>query len=128
MTNARANQGIQQNAINRQINNIGLPTAVAQQDVSMANLPANSITQQAENQQGILQNFKIGVGNYQQNPMPNQVAIPSTGQIVGSGIGSLASGVGNYAALSSLTEGAGGSGGSNLGSHAPDFGAGSSAY
>lgn len=103
LTNAQQTQGIQQNAINRQLSNLGLPSSTAQQQINLAQAPTNALNQQQVNRQNLFANFKIGTGQpFQYQPPPLTTPVAGAGQQVAQGISSLASGVGNYAANQQL--------------------------
>lgn len=102
LTNAQAVQAIKQNALNRQIANISLPGQIAQQNINLAQAPANALNNQMVNRQNLFGNFKIGTNSFQYQNLPLVSPTASTGQIVGQGIGSLAGGVGNLLAYNGL--------------------------
>lgn len=101
--NAQQTQAIQQNAINRQLSNLGLPSSTAQQQINLLQAPTNALNQNQVNRQNLFANFKIGVGQpFQYQPPPLTTPVAGTGQQVAQGIGSLVNGVGNYAANQQL--------------------------
>lgn len=87
--NAQAIQGIRQNAINRQLQNLNLPTAMAQNNINLAQQPANALAQQQGQRQQLFNMFRIGPGQftYQNLPLvqPNSAAYGALANIGAAG-------------------------------------------
>lgn len=94
--NASALQGINSNDINRRLSNVALPGTVAAGNANFQNLGAQTANAQTVNNQNVNSNFKIGTQAFQYQNLPQVNPVASTGQIIGQGVGSLASSAGNY--------------------------------
>lgn len=70
ITNAQSVQGIKQNAINRQIQNVNLPFAMAANNANLASMPATSVANNMAQRQQLFGNFRIGTGQFQYQNLP----------------------------------------------------------
>lgn len=68
--NAQAVQGIKQNAINRQLSNLNLPAAMAQNSINLAQAPANALAAQQGQRQNLFNTFRIGPGQFSYQNLP----------------------------------------------------------
>lgn len=68
--NAQAVQGIKQNAINRQLSNLNLPAAMAQNSINLAQSPANALASQQGQRQNLFNTFRIGPGQFSYQNLP----------------------------------------------------------
>lgn len=102
LTNAKSVQGIQENATNREIQNLNAPTTAASQQANLLSLPTNALAQNQVTRQNLFSNFKIGTQAFQYQNLPLVNPTASTGQIAGQAAGSLASSVGGAVANQSL--------------------------
>lgn len=102
ITNAQNTNTVKQNAINRQIQDINLPYAMASNNASLASLPANALENNMAQRQQLFGNFRIGTGQFQYQNLPTVNPIAGAGQIAGQAAGTVAGGVGNYLANQSL--------------------------
>lgn len=100
--NAQANQSIRQNAINRQLANLGLPGQMAQSNAALGNLAANTTASQQGQRQQLFNMFNIGNKGFTYQNLPQVNPIASVGQNVGQGLSTGASGLGNYFANQQL--------------------------
>jgi hypothetical protein len=100
--NAQTIQAIKQNAINRQLSNLSLPGQMAANNIALAQQPANALENQMGQRQALFNNFRIGTGQFQYQPLPLVSPTANTGQIAGQAIGSLGSSLGNYASNQQL--------------------------
>lgn len=95
LTNAKSVQGIQENAINRELQNLNAPSNALSQQVGIAQAPANALEQQQVARQNLFSNFKIGTQAFQYQAPPLVTPTATPGAIAGQGIGSLASALGS---------------------------------
>lgn len=101
--NAGATNAIKTGILNTQLQNLNLPTSMAQSNINLANTAANAMTSQQGQGQQLFNMFRIGTGNFQyQNlptvqPTPSLLGIAATaGNAVGANAGSyLATNPGN---------------------------------
>lgn len=102
LQNAQQTQGIQQNAINRQLQNLSLPGQVAQQNIALAQAPTNAIDTNQVNRQNLFANFSLKQqAPFQYTAFQSQPTA-STGQNIAQGVGQLTTGVGNLVANQQL--------------------------
>lgn len=95
MQNLLNRQGIRAGVLNTQLSNINLPTQQAQSAMGRSQLPLTAFAQEQQNKQAPFAFFKMGQNQFQPVVTPVQGAIPTTGQIIGNSIGSLATGIGS---------------------------------
>lgn len=88
--------------INTRLNNLSLPLTQAGNAIQMQNLPATAIGNTATQSMQPFNWFKLQPQAFQAQNLPLVQPIPNVGQIVGTGIGSGASTLGNYFAMQSL--------------------------
>lgn len=103
LANTQITQGIQQNAINRQLANVNLPGQIAQNNINLAQAPTNALNQNQVNRQNLFANFKIGTSQpFQYTPPPLTTPVAGTGQLVAQGVGAAANIIGNQYATNQL--------------------------
>jgi hypothetical protein len=103
LQNTSQTQGIQENAINRALQNVNLPGQVAQNNINLLQAPTNALDTNQVNRQNLFANFRIGTSApYQYSASPLVQPVASTGQIAGQAGASLASGIGNTLATNQL--------------------------
>ena len=70
ITNAQNTMGVQQNAINRQLQNVNLPFAMASNNANLASMPATSVANNMAQRQQLFNTFRIGTGQFQYQNLP----------------------------------------------------------
>jgi hypothetical protein len=104
LANAMDEKAARDYAIQLQLQNLGLPYSMAQQEVNLSQLPQRALYDLQASRMQPLNFVRIGTNQFQYQPMPTVQPIASTGQLVGQGIGQAAGGIGNYLAKKQLAD------------------------
>lgn len=96
LANATDTANIKNTGINTQLQNLNLPISRAGNRIQLAQLPASAVGTNLQNAQSSLNWFKLGPQTITPFRTPTVSPIPSTGAIIGSGVGAGASSLGNY--------------------------------
>lgn len=104
LQNAQETQGIRDANRALRLNSLGLPAARARAATQFRQIPVAAAGEAAALSTAPFNFFRLPVGQQQASRLPEAVPVLSTGSIVGAGIGSAATSLGNYYANQALVK------------------------
>jgi hypothetical protein len=104
LANALATQGLDESNLQLRLNSLDLPAQIAQQRLSLSNLPASNIADFYGRALSPLSFFRMGAGTPPYQQTPQIPIITSSGQIAGSAVAGFGQSLGQYFAQQQMMQ------------------------